>query len=105
MIPSCRQMLVDYLTAHSLFTLKVGQEFTLHFMNFWFCEVMIRLSLSAEVVGIYTFSCRLDGAAIHMFCGKIWCIRHGEGLQLGAFLIAICTVLFFQEGLMVATID
>ncbi len=47
------------------------EEFTLQFMNFFFCEWMVRLSLGAEWIGICNFSWLLYGIASRLFCGKI----------------------------------
>jgi hypothetical protein len=60
-------------------TLTIGQlisqifveEFTLQFMNLYGCEFVIRLSLSAEWIGVCNFSWLLYGTASRFCCQKV----------------------------------
>lgn len=59
------------------------EEFTLQFMNFFFCEFMIRCSLAAEYIGICNFSWLLYGIASRVFCGKIRRVQKSIDSQKG----------------------
>ncbi len=72
-------------------TLTVGQlisqifveEFTLQFMNLYGCEFVIRLSLSAEWIGVCNFSWLLYGTVSRIMCHKV--IQVQRSMDSGKF--------------------